>query len=329
MHKEKAWISAHLYYGEPFESLLSRAIRPFIEKVFQNKLAEQFFFIRYWERGPHIRLRLEGEKNIMNQKIKPQLESFFLSYFRKNPSRRKKPKWIHNRHQQDRWFPNNSIQYTEYEPEIERYGGPSGIRIAEKQFDISSRTILSIIHESKNWSYERALGAAIQLHLGFTFSLGMNLYETFQFYSHFFKIWLSRSLGLKSNIPEVELKKRKNSTLEAFEKKFTQQMSILVPFHRDLWNAFVNKTEFKQKWLNKWLHEMCGIASELKRAQSKKQLIFSKRNKPNPDINVPEANPQLWSILGSYVHMTNNRLGILNRDEAFLGYLIKRGLEYL
>ena len=32
---------------------------------------------------------------------------------------------------------------------------------------------------------------------------------------------------------------------------------------------------------------------------------------------------QLWPVLESYVHMTNNRLGILNKDEPFIAYFIK------
>ncbi|MFP5247245.1 MAG: lantibiotic dehydratase C-terminal domain-containing protein, partial [Thermoanaerobaculia bacterium] len=31
-------------------------------------------------------------------------------------------------------------------------------------------------------------------------------------------------------------------------------------------------------------------------------------------------------ILVSYLHMTNNRLGVANRDEAYLAYLIARSL---
>ena len=36
----------------------------------------------------------------------------------------------------------------------------------------------------------------------------------------------------------------------------------------------------------------------------------------------PKANQERWAIYDSYVHMTNNRLGILNRDEAYLAYIM-------
>lgn len=36
-----------------------------------------------------------------------------------------------------------------------------------------------------------------------------------------------------------------------------------------------------------------------------------------------------WLIYDSYVHMTNNRSGVLNRDEGYLGYLMAKSVELL
>jgi thiopeptide-type bacteriocin biosynthesis protein len=325
----KSWLAGYLYYAEPWERFLIDAVKPFIEMVFDKKLAEQFFFIRYWEKGPHIRLRFKGDKDILEQKLKPEFESFFYEYFQKNPSMRTEPEGIEKLPEEQRWFPNNSIQFIEYEPEIERYGGPIGILIAEKQFEISSHAVLSVIEESKDWIYDRALGAAIQLHLSFAFSLSMNLNEMTQFYSRVFKGWFVSAYGFESNIPEDEIKKRQDITLKAFEENFEKQKSNLISYHKMLWNAFENGVEFEQEWLNKWLNGMSSIASELKIAQKNQKLVFPEKYKSNLEISIPEENQKLWYILESYVHMTNNRLGILNRDEAYLGYLIKKSLENL
>jgi len=42
---------------------------------------------------------------------------------------------------------------------------------------------------------------------------------------------------------------------------------------------------------------------------------------------VPDIQLDRWSIYADYLHLTNNRLGILNRDEPFLSYLITRSLK--
>jgi hypothetical protein len=45
-----------------------------------------------------------------------------------------------------------------------------------------------------------------------------------------------------------------------------------------------------------------------------------------PDQTAGLAKQQLWAIYDSYIHMLNNRLGIMNRDEGYLGFLIKEVL---
>jgi len=323
---DESWLAAYLYYAEPWEEFLIRGVQPFIRLVMEKKQAGQFFFIRYWERGPHIRLRFKGDPGQMAANIKPRLESHFNDYFQQNPSKREDPEYVKNLPEEYRWFPNNTVQYIPYGPEVERYGGPTGIIIAEKQFQVSADAVLAIIGESDHWDYDRALGAAIQMHLGFAFALGMDLIETTAFYSHISRMWFARSYGYEENIPEEELKKRQDITWKAFEENFAKQKAVLVPYHETLWNAFTGGIEFEQEWLNCWVTDMAIIRDELKRAQTGGALIIPKWYKPQPVENVPDANRQLWAILESYVHMTNNRLGILNRDEAYLGYLIRESL---
>ena len=37
---------------------------------------------------------------------------------------------------------------------------------------------------------------------------------------------------------------------------------------------------------------------------------------------------QLWRIYARLIHLTNNRLGILNGDEGYLFYSLSKSLEY-
>jgi thiopeptide-type bacteriocin biosynthesis protein len=324
---DETWLAAYLYYAEPWEEFLIRGVQPFIRSVMEKKQADRFFFIRYWERGPHIRLRFKGDPGQMDVDIKPRLESHFYDYFKQNPSKREDPEYVRNLPEEHRWFPNNTVQYIPYEPEVERYGGPTGIIIAEKQFQVSADAVLAIIEESDHWDYDRALGAAIQMHLGFAFALGMDLTETTAFYSHISRMWFARSYGYEENIPEEELKKRQDITWKAFKENFDKQKAVLVPYHETLWEAFTGGVEFEQEWLNRWVTGMGVIRDQLKKAHTDGTLIIPKWFKLQPVENVPEPHRQLWAILESYVHMTNNRLGILNRDEAYLGYLIRESLS--
>lgn len=324
---DQTWLAAYLYYAEPWEDFLIKVVQPFVRSVMEKNLAEQFFFIRFWERGPHIRLRFKGEKESLESEVKPQLESYFHSYFKEKPSQREESEQIKQLPENLQWFPNNSVQFIPYEPEIERYGGPTAILVAEKQFEISSNAVLAIIEESEQWDYDRALGAAIQLHLGFAFSLGMDLKETAAFYSRISALWFSRAYIYEKNIAPEELKKRRDTTTRAFEDNFSKQKAVLVPYFNTLWKAFTGNVEFEQEWLNQWITDMAAIRERLKDVQTREKLVFPSRFKLQPLEDIPESHQQLWAIFESYVHMTNNRLGILNRDEAFLGYLIKESLK--
>ena len=323
----KIWLAAYLYYSEPWEEFLIGTVQPFVNRVFEKKWADQFFFIRYWERGPHIRLRFKGDADTLEKQVKSRLDSYFLDYFKNHPSERQEPDGMEKWQPDHQWFPNNSVQYIQYEPEIERYGGPHCILIAEKQFEVSSRAVLAVIEESENWDYDRALGAAIQLHLGFAFALGMDLVEATEFYSRISRMWFARAYGYTEDISAEELKKRQDTTLKAFEENFEKQKSTLVPYHQTLWGAFTEGIEFEQEWLNLWVNRMKSIGEELIHAQQQKKLLIPQWFKPEPNQKTPAKRQEVWTVLESYVHMTNNRLGILNRDEAYLGFLIKESLQ--
>lgn len=50
----------------------------------------------------------------------------------------------------------------------------------------------------------------------------------------------------------------------------------------------------------------------------------------NRGLVVPQwysATDKLWYIYESLIHMTNNRLGITNSDEAYLAYLIYKTIQ--
>ena len=326
---EKTWLAAYLFYGEPWENFLTGTVQPFVNEILEKKQADQFFFIRYWERGPHIRLRFKGDAGVLEEKVKPRLDEYFDNFFKENPSQRETFEGLEKLPPEHQWLPNNSIQYIEYEPETERYGGPVAILIAEKQFEISSRAVWAVIEECEKWDYDRALGAAIQLHLGFAFSMGMNLVETAAFFSRIFTVWFSRAYGYAPGVSPEELKERQEITMKAFEENFERQSPTLVPYHRTIWEAFTQGASFEQEWLNRWLEGMAGIRDELKAVQQQKELIIPQWYTQERLQEIPKDHQELWSILESYIHMTNNRLGILNRDEAYLGYLIKESLNKL
>ena len=307
MQEDKTWLAAHLYYAEPWEEFLSKAVSPFVQKVFAGKLASSFFFIRYWEKGPHIRLRFKSQQGEQQQKLKAFLLKHFETYYKKNPSRYEYEKDWNKLAKQQQWYPNNSVQFIAYEPEFERYGGSVGMSISQSYFQSSSKAVLSAINETDEWNYDRALGMAIQMHLGFAHAMGMGIKKAGLFYAHVFKAWFHSAYSDDEKVTKKENIKRQKQTLKIFETNFQRQKEVLIPFHQMMWTALKKKTAFDQEWMNDWINENSLVNEKMCRLQKNKL--------------------KRWSIYESYVHMSNNRIGIMNQDEAYLGYLIKRSLE--
>lgn len=324
------WLAVYLYYSEPWEDLLSEAVKPFSEQVLKEGLADKYFFIRYWEKGPHIRLRFKGDIEKMNRELKPRIVEYFNDYMEKNPSKREEPEWLKDAAEEMQWYPNNSVQFIPYQPEVVRYGGKYGIVVGEQEFMANSNAVLSLISESSGWDYSRALGAAIQLHLGFSYGLGMDLNEMRAFFQRFYNNWLPRAYYFfEKDISKEEMESRREETLESFDKTWESQKESISAFFKMVWEAMEENVEFEQDWLNTWIDDMRDVKANLVKLQQEDKLEPpSWYPHPKPD-EYDQDTFDRWRIYDSYVHMTNNRLGIQNRDEAYLAYLIKNCLDMM
>lgn len=171
------WLSVHLFY-EDLDQLLVAAVFPFLKKIKQQRKVESYFFIRYSERGKHIRLRIKTNDEPY---LKESINQSFELFFKKKPSRRERES-LDN-------YPNNSIQYISYEPEYDRYGGRKGMESAEEQFYISSETARKIIENTPKWDYESAMGISIQLQLVFLSAAGFDRSESIVFFDFYYKKW--------------------------------------------------------------------------------------------------------------------------------------------
>ncbi len=322
----KEWLSVHLYYAEPWEGFLSNDIAPFVEKMVDDHLAEAYFFIRYWHKGPHIRLRIKS-KSINTNRLQNLVSAYFEKFFIENPSHPINSLDTENPEKAEvdaARLPNNSFHFIPYHRETERYGGEAAIAIAERQFGVSSRVVLSIIKECEAWNYNKALGKAMYLHLAFAYATDMSLAEAALFFNRIFEIWLPRT-----STSEEAFYKNKDVVLKAFRENYEAQKVSILPLFEKLWLAMKNDSEFEQNWLMDWISDTKQIRKDLCQIQSEKKFIMPKWFTIDHTSAVDISHQERWAVYGSYIHMTNNRLGILNRDEGYLGYVMMHGFSHL
>ncbi|MGH7202874.1 MAG: thiopeptide-type bacteriocin biosynthesis protein [Candidatus Levyibacteriota bacterium] len=268
---EPKWLGSYIYYQNKPNEILAKKIQPLIKEIVNKKWAKHFFYIRYYDQyGLHIRLRMKGEQEVIETRIKPYIIDY-LPY---------------------------KVRFVTYRPELKRYGGKSGILIAEEQFEASSNVALAFFAENPDARYERSLGTALQINLNMMHAFGMDRAETAAFFNHLVSL----------------------DQIEEFEKNLMSQQNTILPFIVNLWNAFEHKTTFDRPWFTTWQKAMSETGQSLQSAYADDTLRYVDPKKSH------SQNP-LWYIYESYVHMNNNRLGIINTDEQYMAYIIKKALE--
>jgi hypothetical protein len=323
------WLSVYLFCNEPFEPMLTGLVKPAIEEIMARRWATMSFFIRYWEDGPHIRLRFKGQPDLLEKEVKPYLLQCTQTYFaHQQPAQSQQGT-------EEQSFtagktPPGTIQFMHYEPEIERYGGPQAVLVSEKHFEASSRAVLSILSGCEGWNYQTALGYIMQLHIAFAHAAGMDLAETAAFFDAFCAAWtpaiyLPKGAQLRDlgGMSPTEFYARWAETTQAFQESYHKQRSVLVPFIQQVWEALTEQEEFEDEWMNQWIRDVRQTNELLEQVRAVDCLLLPSWYVFNPAVIADIEQAKRWTVFESYVHMTNNRLGIVNRDEGYVGYLMK------
>lgn len=310
----REWLSLYVYHAEPWEDMLCDVIAPVVYGLLQQEKIIKFFFIRYWEGGPHIRLRVETQAGDVARYVSAHLQGFFSDYLREQPSIYAAAESTGPSGSEKR----NVVELIPYQRETSRYGGRSGMRIAERQFYRSSVAVLSLLRANRGVSYEHRLQAGVVLHLALVSAFAMDASEAEAFFEMMFQAWLWSACGSIVDLTQAQIAGRRESVLRNFQTSFDFQRDRLLDLHRILWDALEQKVPLDFEWCNSWIADMSTTAQQLSSALRDGTLDL--KAFPSQFVEFPSA--KLWPILQSYVHMTNNRLGILNRDEAFLAYII-------
>jgi thiopeptide-type bacteriocin biosynthesis protein len=120
------WLYVKLYTGTATaDTLLREYLAPVIDRALAEGLASSWFFLRYGDPDWHLRLRFRGDPARLYGELLPLLHGALA------PASERGLLW--------------KLVVDTYEREVERYGGPAGIEIAEELFRADSDAALAII----------------------------------------------------------------------------------------------------------------------------------------------------------------------------------------
>jgi len=300
---ENKWLSTYIFHNTSFDAVIEKLIRPTIEALNKKQLISAYFFIRYWENGPHIRLRVMPNNNEAISIIQSYINNKTNSYFQNLPSSKYR------------------ISFNQYVQEIQRYGGHNSIKLAEAQFETSSKVVLDFLKNNfEHIDYSLKLSYAMQLHIAFSKVMCATKENAIQFFDTIRNNWISYSINLNEEENDKQLAIKLKNTQEKFTNSYVKQKDTLDKMSNLIWNdpSVVNEFWFNQtKKLNKKLNVLL-----------KQQKIIAPLWLTETSTNHNFTDTQiLHSIFDSFIHMTNNRLGIRLADEAFIAFLISKSLK--
>jgi hypothetical protein len=146
------WVSFHIFYDEGHDALLTECVGPLVGEAVSSGKIDSFFYLRHWDGGPHLRLRLKPRAPRAAESV---IESV-SAWIAKNPSpelvdtaayRELAAYWARmegSSHEPTRRDV-NSIHPMPYHPEHGKYGHGESLMRCEEHFHVSSRSALDVL----------------------------------------------------------------------------------------------------------------------------------------------------------------------------------------
>ena len=296
------WAAVHVYYHANHDPLIRACIGPALAGLREAGTVDRAFFLRYWQGGPHVRVRVRARDQVTADVAADRLTAAIESFLARCPSRlpvdpevfaeaQRRLATLEGRDVDLRLRPDNTVTRAAYEPEYGKYGGTVGVAIAEKLFDASSRLVIGLLDE-----VARRPGRRLLLGLGILAS-GLREFgvaEPREFLTGYADMWSRYAIpSVVEQWPDAMARNHR-----AAEACVGAALSGRPPTAIEPWAAAL-RSAFR----------------DLARAGDR---VFGALSTP---CQASAADACLTRLMAQYVHTTSNRLGLLPADEAYLASL--------
>jgi thiopeptide-type bacteriocin biosynthesis protein len=281
---EPQWLTAYLFFeGDVYGEAADRVIREVVAPLAQAcRDAVRWFFLRYDEEASHVRLRFLAPGQVLEETIWPLIVAAASSSELVVSSTREL-----------------------YEPEVERYGGPCGLVLAEELFHRQSETALALLAKIPPGTRPQRLGKGLLAMLVLLFlyrgerPTAAGLARSYG--TDYLKIWAGNA-------------EEQDHWLRTFQEAFDRQADRLAGYVASAWEALESGGELTPE-LDAYRRDMEDVARRLRELFDQGRLRLQEQPAADWDECVD------W-IVPSYVHMMNNRLGVSIQEESYLSVLI-------
>lgn len=317
----RRWIGAHIYYHDRQDVLIDQGIRPLVEDHTLRDLVEGHFFVRHWQGGPHVRLRLLLRPGAPEPAVTDLLDERMEGFLHARPAETSvgQQEYLtvagplsrveHGQNSIEPLRPNNSWCYRPYAPEYDRYGGtPEAMAVVERNFVESSEIGLDVIASGRSRDHRT------------TQALAMMVVSA--------AVWEGTPEGLVRFCSAGHLNWGRYLVLgdregqqARFEQQYQRQHSSLRQLVSRLlavvWGGGSGQDDTP---ISRWMRSVTVAKAELLRLH-RAGLVAAPESMVAGDRDDQRG---VGAILMFCSHMNNNRLGISLTEEAYLVYLLWR-----
>lgn len=330
------WLAIHVFYGGNARPMLVECVRPLVDELTDQGLLGGYFFINYWLEGPHVRLRLKPRTAADEPAVRAAAEAAIQRFLTVRPALYEmdagyrgelynalfaleypqgKPPELVDPHGNMLMQPNNSFSYRAYEPEYGKYGGEAGVALAEWHFQYSSDLVIDAVRTMNLHLRPVGLGTAIQLMLVLAGTFLPERADLVELMDGYHQYW-HRAFAGTDFVANIDYDRMFEGMAGDLDRRFAPILRALDHGEQHRLPGFLRGWAEHAGQLRE---RVCGLAES-------GQLAFA-YPEGAPAVVVTDPREALMRVLPQYLHMTNNRLYVTLRDEAYLSYLLGSALR--
>jgi thiopeptide-type bacteriocin biosynthesis protein len=301
------WLSLHLHfddasvYGSAADTVVRSSVGRLVTHLRERGLLRHFFFVRYGERGSHIRVRLRSAHDEFAPVVLAKIDEIVAGS-------RLAPGPVGDRHDGTP-VPITRVEFVRYEPEVDRYGGADAVAIAETLFCASSDAAMAMLGSASPPRAER-LGKALLANL----SILHAFVPTRRAAAALSAAYATGYLGSVAPAATHENWRRR------FESGYDRQAEALEAYVEEGIER-LTAAESLTETLAPLAVALPTCRTELMRLSRAGAVVaFGRR------LSWEEA---VHRIVPSYMHMMANRLGVTVPEETYLAHILTRALSRL
>ncbi|MET7969455.1 thiopeptide-type bacteriocin biosynthesis protein [Micromonospora sp. NPDC005305] len=331
---EHDWLSVHVFYASNANPMLVEGVRPLVDELRAEGLISRYFFIKYWMEGPHVRLRVLPAPGADPAVVKARVDEAIAAFLRRRPALYEvDSEGLGDLYKQmflaeygrERWdeeygpdgvMPmraNNSWHHIPYEREYGRYGGPAGMELAEWHFEHSSDVVLDLLATTNVHVRPVLLGLSAQLTMMMCAVFLTDDERIAGFLDEYRRFW------------EVSYSEPSDDYHASFDNSYRRMDAALRDRLAQIRAAAREHADVRPGGVEgRWSAHCRELRDRVVAATERGDLVFQRGGAEPTEVRDLDA--ALPILLSSYVHMTNNRLGVSILDEIYLSYVLRTAL---